>query len=276
MKFQKNIIDVGGCKVSYWEKYSEHKETIILLHGFPGNHAGLIDLANNLGNQYRLIIPDLPACGKSSPLQQVHTLQHYADWLHASLRMLDIKNPIIIGHSFGSRVALVYATHYPSHLKKLVLITPVVTLNGIIPHIASLKGFIAKLLPDYMRRRWLSNKLYQYAVKMVIFKSASKKRREEITNIDIQESKNMDVKATIEIFDEFYRSNLLPLAKKIATPCLVIAGDKDQVATPASIKRLVAESDVFSLYMLEKSGHLLPLERPKLTASIIQSWLRNS
>ncbi len=276
MKFRKNTVTINDCEVSYWEKHPDKQEAIILLHGFPGNHMGLIDLANNLGREYRLIIPDLPACGKSFPLQQAHTLGHYADWLADFSRALGIKEPIIIGHSFGSRVALVFAAQYPGHIAKLVLITPVVTLNGILPHLASLKGFIAKLLPEYMRKRWLSNKPYQYAVKMIIFKSASKKRRQEITKIDIEESKNLNVNATIEIFDEFYRSDLLPLAKKITAPCLVVAGDKDQVATPASIKKLVSQSDVFSLQMLKKSGHLLPLERPKLTANVIQSWLTNS
>ncbi len=148
-----------SSKTYYWEKNPSAKETIILLHGFPGNHLGLVDLANNLGGEYRLIIPDLPACGKSLPLRQIHTLENYADWLADFSRDLGIKTPIIIGHSFGSRVALVYAAHYPDHIAKLVLITPVVTLNGILPRLASLKGFIAKLLPEYMRKRWLSNKL---------------------------------------------------------------------------------------------------------------------
>ncbi len=111
---------------------------------------------------------------------------------------------------------------------------------------------------------------------MIIFKSASKKRRQKITKIDMEEAKSLNVNATIEIFDEFYRSNLLPLAQKITVPCLVVAGDKDQVATPVAIKKLVSQSDVFSLQMLKKSGHLLPLERPKLTANIIQNWLINS
>ena len=263
-------------KTFYWEKNPQSRETIVFLHGFPGNHLGLVDLANKFPNQYRLIIPDMPACGKTPPLSRPHTLKNYARWLKDFLRELQIENPIIVGHSFGSRVALVFASHYQNQAEKLVLLTPVVALYGIMPRIASLKGIIAKMLPQYMQKRWLSHPLYQYVVKMIIFKSASKKRRDEITNINNEELKSLDVNATIEVFDEFYTSNLLPMAKAIKIPCLIIAGDRVEVDTPASIKKLGSQSNLFTVAVMQKSGHLLPLESPAATAKIIKHWLNNT
>ncbi len=276
MKFKNNFIKINGRNTFYLGRGQHQKEVIVMLHGFPGNHMGLEDMENGFKNNYRLIIPDMPACGQTQPLLKAHTLENYAKWLHSFLESLNIGQVIVVGHSFGSRVSLVFAAHYQDKVKKLVLITPVVKLNGFIPRVASLKGKIAKMLPRYMQKYWLSNRLYQYAVKMIIFKSASPKRRDQITITDIKESKNLDVRATIEIFDEFYKFDLTPVAKKVNTVCLIVGGDKDEVATITSLRELLGNMSNAKLEIMKNSGHLLPLERPKATARIIESWLKSN
>ena len=80
MNFKKNLIKINGQKTFYWEKNPAQKKVIVLLHGFPGTHDGMIDLASKLGN-YRMIIPDLPACGMSDCLEGKHNLKNYTEWL---------------------------------------------------------------------------------------------------------------------------------------------------------------------------------------------------
>ncbi len=276
MKFKENNITVDGQKVFYWESGGQQKEIMVLLHGFPGNHMGLIDLANRLGQEYRLIIPDMPACGESESLKDSHTLKNYAKWLNDFLEELHIDQVIIIGHSFGARVSLVFSLYHAPKIKRLILTTPVVKLSGLIPQIASLKGYIAKMLPKYMQKQWLSNRLYHYAVGKVIFKSASYEKRKQITERDIKESKNLDARATIEIFDEFYKFDLTPFAKEVSINSLIIAGDKDRVAILKSVQELSEIMKGSTLVVMENSGHLLPLERPKATAKIIKNWLQNT
>jgi pimeloyl-ACP methyl ester carboxylesterase len=60
MKFKRNSIIVNGRKTFYWERNPARRSAIIFLHGFPGSHKGLIELAEDFTN-YHLIIPDLPA-----------------------------------------------------------------------------------------------------------------------------------------------------------------------------------------------------------------------
>ncbi len=275
MKFKSNTVTVGGQTIFYLQKGYQQKGTIVLLHGFPGNHQGLVGLANGIGEGYRLIVVDLPACGKTSSLKGVHLLENYAKWLDGFLNVLDINQVIVIGHSFGSRVALVFADRYPKRVQKLVLITPVVGLYGTIARLASLKGHIAKMLPKYMQKKWLTNGLYQYAVKKIIFKSASHKRRQKITDLNILESKNIDVKATIEIFEEFYRVDLTPLGHRVKAKTLIVAGDKDEVATIASLQLLAGAMPLAELKIMKGAGHLVPLEKPRTTANIIKNWLQN-
>lgn len=152
MKFLKNVVIINGQNFFYWEKNKKIKETIVLLHGFPGNHMGLIDLANYLGNDYHIIIPDLPACGQSEALKVIHNLKNYSAWLNLFLENLFINQAIIIGHSFGSRVALFFSVNYPEKVKKLILITPVLEVNGFIARIASIYYRIGEVLPKYLQK----------------------------------------------------------------------------------------------------------------------------
>ena len=57
MKLKKNTVIINDRKFFYWEKNEKSEEALVLLHGFPGNHEGLVDLAGGLGDDYRIIIP---------------------------------------------------------------------------------------------------------------------------------------------------------------------------------------------------------------------------
>jgi pimeloyl-ACP methyl ester carboxylesterase len=274
MMVKKNIIIVNGKQVFYWEKNHQHQEVLVLLHGFPGNHMGLVDLANNLGNNYRVIIPDLPACGQSQDFNGRHNLKHYSDWLNDFLESLSISEAIIIGHSFGSRVALVFSMMHAFKVKKLILITPVLEVDGFLARIAALYYNIAKILPNYFQKIWLSNGFVKEVGDNILFKSKDKVLQQQIINRDIKELKKINQKVIVELFNEFYKFKLIVSEERIKAKSLVIASDKDEIATLKSVKILVSQLNGPSFEIMKNSGHLVPLERPLATAEIIKSWLK--
>jgi len=274
VKFKKNKVIINGQRFFYWEKNKKNKEIIILLHGFPGNHIGLVNLANYLSDEYRIIIPDLPACGQSETLKETNNLKNYSKWVDVFLKKLSIDNAIIIGHSFGSRVALVFSVNYPDKVKKLVLITPIVEVDGFIARIASFYYRIAEFLPKYLQKLWLSNKFSKIVGDNIIFKSSNHILHKKIINRDIRELKRINQKVIIELFDEFYKFKLIPLGEKVKTKSLVIASDKDEIATLKSVALLVGKINKSEFKILKNEGHLVPLENPLATAKIINSWLK--
>lgn len=272
MKFKKNVIVVNGCKVSYWEKLG-HKEALVLLHGFPGNHSVVIDMARNLSD-YHIIIPDLPACGQSDSLKNEHTLKNYSKWLNDFLEIIAVKRAIIVGYSFGSRVALTFAVIYPKKVEKLALVTPVVKVDSLIARLASYEYKIAEKLPLHMQKTWLSNKIYHNVSNMIIFKSASKKRRQHLIDNDAKEIKRIDSKANLELFNEFFSSKPISEGEKIDAKTLIIAADKDEIATVSSVKELCSRFTNLEFKIIKNSGHIAIAERPKKVASIIKKWLQ--
>ncbi|MFA5431257.1 MAG: alpha/beta hydrolase [Candidatus Paceibacterota bacterium] len=273
MKFKKNIIRINDRNVFYLDSDNQ-KPAIILLHGFPGNHMGLIKIANYIGeNNYRLIIPDLPACGSSDSLNKKHNLKNYSDWLNDFLKALSIDEVIIIGHSFGSRIALVFTNHYPKRVKRLVLITPVLKVDGLLNRILSIYYGITGLLPKYLQKIMLSNGFGKKMGNRIIFKSSDPKIHKEIIDRDIEEIKKLKPQVSIEIFDEFYKFSLIPVGKEIKKDSLLIAGEIDRVSPLGPIRELFRQLPNVKLEIMKNCGHLLPLEKPEATAKIIKKWL---
>ena len=238
--FKKKIAIINGQEFFYWEKNEKKKDVVGLLHGFPGSHQGMVDMANGL-EEYRIIIPDLPACGLSQPLKIKHSLENYSIWLDEFLKCLSIDKIILIGHSFGSRVALVFSGLYPNKVSKLVLITPVVRVEGLVARFVVAEYKIAEILPEYLRKSWLSNKLHSTIRDAIIFKSVSPKRRRELIIRENKEAKILDPKVSIEIFEEFYRFNLTPAGKKVKVKSLVLAGDSDVIAPLDPVRELTLQ-----------------------------------
>ena len=146
MRFQKNSISIHGKKTSYWEKHHTQKPTIVFLHGFPGSHRGLVTVADSIPD-HRLLIPDLPACGASESLGTEYALKPYAAWLNDFLTSLAIERAVIIGHSFGARVALRFGLDHPEKVEKLVLIAPVTKVDSLIGGLSALYYKVALALP---------------------------------------------------------------------------------------------------------------------------------
>lgn len=272
MNPEENIVAINGKKVLYWQKNPEKKEVMILLHGFPGNHIGLVDIAKTINN-YRIIIPDLPACGQSELLEEKHTLENYSKWLCDFMKNLSIDQAIIIGHSFGSRVALFFSIYHPKRVKKIILITPVLKVDSLIAYFMALHCNIAKLLPKYLRKTWLSNGFYHKVSHAIIFKSSDTKKRQQIMNRNFKESKNIDHRVAMEIFDEFYKSNLISISNKIESKSLIIVGDIDEIVSMNSIRELSIKLTNFEIKIMENSGHLVPLEEPLLVANVIKNYI---
>lgn len=92
---------------------------ILLLHGWGQNAYMMKFLQDHLCERYKVINLDLPGFGESSEPDHAWSVEEYAQAMHEVVLMHKIEQPIIIGHSFGARIALRYALNYP--LKAMVL-----------------------------------------------------------------------------------------------------------------------------------------------------------
>lgn len=103
----------------YYEKSGRKKEKVLLLHGWGQNTEMMAYIANHLKTYFTVYNLDLPGFGKSDEPKTSWSVENYTDFIRLFCIENKIENPIIIGHSFGCRIAQVYASKYP--VSKMVL-----------------------------------------------------------------------------------------------------------------------------------------------------------
>jgi len=73
----------------------------------------------HLSKHFRVTVFDFPGFGSSDVMSTVWDMQAYVDFVVELCHALDIKKPIVIAHSFGARVAAIFANQQP--VLKLIL-----------------------------------------------------------------------------------------------------------------------------------------------------------
>ncbi|MEN3354527.1 MAG: hypothetical protein V7640_2685 [Betaproteobacteria bacterium] len=118
------FIEVEGVKLHYLERGDG--PPVVLLHGngatatdFEGS--GVID---RLAARYRVIAFDRPGFGYSErPRKRIWTPHAQAALLVRALAQLDVRQPVVVGHSWGALVALQLAVDFPQCTRGLVLVS---------------------------------------------------------------------------------------------------------------------------------------------------------
>jgi pimeloyl-ACP methyl ester carboxylesterase len=116
------FLDVNDVRLHYVERGTG--EPLVLLHGNGSmiedfESSGLIDLA---AKNYRVIVFDRPGFGHSGrPRNVVWTPDAQAELFKQALTRLDVSNATVLGHSWGTSVAVALALKYPDMIRGLVL-----------------------------------------------------------------------------------------------------------------------------------------------------------
>lgn len=119
---QGRFVDVDEVRLHYVER--GEGRPLVLFHGNGSmiqdfESSGLIDIA---AENYRVIVFDRPGFGHSlRPRNVVWTPEAQADLFMKALDRLNVKQAIVLGHSWGASVAVALASRYPSFVEALVL-----------------------------------------------------------------------------------------------------------------------------------------------------------
>lgn len=110
---------VENLRIHYKLMGDNKGEVVVLLHGWGQSIKCFYDLVHDLPN-YRYLLIDLPGFGLSQIPYRFLTVDDYAQLIKKLLSSLGILEAIVLGHSFGGKIACLLASIYP--VKKLVLI----------------------------------------------------------------------------------------------------------------------------------------------------------
>ncbi len=112
-----------GHKIYVELSGNPHGKPIIFLHGGPGGGTNPKQRQFFDPKHYQIILFDQRGCGQSKPLGETNgnTTADLLSDIEAIRKHFNIKNWIIFGGSWGSALALAYATQHPETIKALIL-----------------------------------------------------------------------------------------------------------------------------------------------------------
>jgi len=111
----------SGVRI-YYEMKSQPglTSTVVLIHHLAGSVKSWKHVYPILASKFNVLIYDLRGHGRSSIPSSPYSIEEHSSDLRELLEVENIKDPIIIGHSLGTLIAIDYALKYS--IKKLVLI----------------------------------------------------------------------------------------------------------------------------------------------------------
>jgi len=118
----KQIAISDDLNMTYLENKTKSDTTLVLVHGFSASKDHWLRLADEIGDDYHLIIPDLIGHGSSSKPKDIsYSLQNQTLLLHQFLQKMSLKKSLLIGNSMGGALSLLYASEY-KNIEALILI----------------------------------------------------------------------------------------------------------------------------------------------------------
>lgn len=115
------IQNKGHHQRIFYVDSEEKRPWLILLHGLAGNHTLMNEQFLHFSSNYRVIVPDLPGHGGSEPATN-DTIQESAQAIQILCDQLQVRNPVLIGHSFGGIVGLELMRTRALHPKAIALL----------------------------------------------------------------------------------------------------------------------------------------------------------
>ena len=212
---------ICGLNINY-QIMGEGKD-LLILHGWGVDSSVMSPMQKHFAEGMRVTSLDLPGFGKSDKPDSPWGIFDYADFTEQVIIELNLVDPVILGHSFGGRIAIILGSR--GIARKLIL----TDAAGIIPK---------RKISYYLR-------VYSYkAAKRVMKLTGLNKYYDRALDLWRKNNPSSDYSAAEgimrEIFVKVVNQNLKALLPMILVPTLLVWGEDDP-ATPLADGQLMEQ-----------------------------------
>jgi len=263
-RYASKFVTVDGTRLHYLVQGISRP--IVFIHGNPGSAQDWMAEFAPLASRHKVIAFDRPGHGRSQrPKHGDATVEVQAQLLHDALAQLRIDRPILVGHSWGAALALVYAINYPNEVAGLVVVAPAAYeshdgsfLTGLpsVPVIGDAANYVLTPLigasvvrgelkkafsPDPVPKNYLKAVLSEWTKPSKVRAYA---RDEDLYNPSVKK--------------------FSPRYAEIAVPISILTGDADLIVSEKeNAARLHEALPKSRLIVLPKTGHQIPFTHPQ-------------
>ena len=290
---KKTLVLPNGETLAYVE-HGKGKQVLFLIHGNMSSSLHYLPLIERLGDDFRIIAPDMRGFGDSSYHHRFDSLHELAEDLYQFVTLLHLKNMIVAGWSTGGGVALSLASRHPELVKKIVLIEsmsyrgyPIFTKDAagkpVLGSVYKTKDDMAKdpiqVAPAVAAMDTKNFPFMSWLWDISIYSNKKPTPEQNTLFIDetLKQRNLVDIDWSIASFNMGTGSNLYTIGdesiKKVVAPVLSVWGKKDYVVLEYMVKETVAAlGDKARLITFDTSGHSPLVDEPDALAKAIKEF----
>lgn len=241
---------------------------VVLLHAFPFDRAMWEpQLAPIAAAGFRVLAPDLPEFGETTPGSEVFTIERSADVIADFLDEIGIEQAVIGGVSMGGYIAMAFARRHPQRLLALILAD-----TKAAPDDAEGKANRDRLIADVKAGDAPA------AAEALLPKLFSAKTRDRHPEVVEQAQSIILRQRAAAIIAGLYalrdRPDAGPGLESVSVPTLVLVGEDDAITPPSVAEQFARQIRGAELVRIAGAGHLANLENPAAFNSAVITFLR--
>ena len=244
--------EFNGAKTAY--RHEGEGRDVILLHGWGQNMTMMSEIENHLKDGFSVWNLDFPGFGESSDPPQAWGVPDYMNFLEAFVEENGIKEPILIGHSFGCRVAIRYAAVHHDVRK--------MCLTG-----------AAGIKPKATAEQKLRTSVYK-AGKWFLKTTGQNEKLEELRNKSGSEDYRNAKGVMRDTFVKVVNDDVTPILKDVACEVLLVWGDQDTAAPLWMGKQMEQEMPNAGLAIFEGDDHFAYWHQPARFNAVLDVFLK--
>lgn len=275
---------VDGGEIWYRKSGTGTGTPVILLHGGPGFNSYYLKPLEALGDERTVIRYDQGGSGKSGTMTEttMMTIPHFVRELDSLRAHLGYDKVHLVGHSWGTILALEYYRVHPEHVASLTLASAALDIPQWERHARALLTTLPDSIQRIVRTREAQKKFdspdYQAAIESFYNKYVW--LRPDKTNLDsLMSQVNSTVYNYMQGPSEFTITGTLKYYNStsflhdIKVPTLFTVGDVDE-ADPATIRKQAAMVPGGKVFVIPNAAHISTWDNPIAMIGAIRSHLR--
>jgi proline iminopeptidase len=295
MDAQGRYVEVRGTRLYVYEIGDAEAPALLYLHGGPGMgcHEFVHWQGRALGRRLRLIALDQRSSHHSDPLGEDESLSEdvLVEDCEALREVLGVESWFVLGHSYGGRIALRYATRHPGGVRSVIFENPAWSIESSqrfrMPIFASIyeshgcaeaakacRDFAASpdVFADDALRRELMGGLAQLGEAWYLYD------RSNTGFLDGAGLEPLDPEADARAAGLLnagpqISEDLRPLLAELTMPARLIIGEADLATSPDQIESFIAVFGPESVDRVGEAGHFVQGEQPELYTRLVLDFV---
>ncbi len=277
-----------GVRLWYRVAGRQNGTPLIFLHGGPGEGSQVFQAYGGpqLERSHRLVYLDQRGAGRSERPSDLskYSMDILVDDVEQLRRHLGVAKIALLGHSFGTRLALEYAAKYPQHTDTVILAAAAVNFlqsldeqcqrlasEDLAAYARAIKGVRGGAFPRCSTRNAYEGEAARAFAYRNLFPDPAIGRIVE--SLDSAHGGNTG-QASQALFQQGYMQYRFTRAAQVSAPVLIVAGGRDFNTALKPQQDLARELPRARLLLYPSNGHFMFVEDPRRFARDVANFLR--